>query len=71
MLLILTTTECIFDPDRMFVCSFGSSGTNEEQFNCPQGIAFNPANTNLYVSDHGNQRVMIFPTKFKGQKHLY
>ena len=55
----------------MFVQSFGSCGNNEEQFNCPQGIAFSP-NGNLYVSDYGNQRVMIFPTKFKlGQKHHY
>ena len=53
---------CVFDNTGMFVHSFGSYGNKEGQFNRPQGIAFSNNGT-LYISDYGNQRVMIFPTK--------
>ena len=62
----------IFDKTGKFVCSFGCNGYGEEQFNRPQGIALSRNGKNLYISDHGNQRVMIFSMKLKqGQKRHY
>ena len=47
-----------------FVCngtqlgSFGRQGNQQEEFNCPRGVAF--CNNNIIVSDTNNHRVQIF-----------
>ena len=50
----------IFDKIGNCICSFGSKGTNDDQFKFPRGIAIGP-NGNIYISDAGNNRVQIFP----------
>jgi DNA-binding beta-propeller fold protein YncE len=46
-----------------FSSSFGSSGTGNGQFNEPTGIAVNPINGNVVVSDEKNNRVQVFNEK--------
>jgi len=37
-----------------------ASGTGDNQFNAPRGVAVNPENQNYYVLDSGNQRVQQY-----------
>jgi RHS repeat-associated protein len=43
-------------------CRAGLSGTGNGQFKGPQGIAYSATNSDLYVSDGGNNRVEVFTT---------
>jgi len=49
----------ILGDDGKCVCSFGSNGVDEGQFNCPCWVAISP-HSKLYVSDRYNKRVQIF-----------
>lgn len=49
----------IFDPNGGFIGSFGSSGTNQAQFDNPFGIAVDAVG-NVFVSDVLNQRIQVF-----------
>jgi RHS repeat-associated protein len=46
-------------------CKAGLAGSGKGQLSAPQGIAFDPANEHLYVSDTGNDRVQDFTTAGK------
>lgn len=50
------------DSDRRFVkmFQFGSRGVNAGQFSHPRGIAVNPDNDYVYISDMKNNRIQIF-----------
>jgi len=50
----------IFDPSGTLVGTFGSYGTGNYQFDCPAGVAINPANGDIFVVDRCNQRVQVF-----------
>ena len=49
----------VFDGQDQLVRKFGSSGSGNGQFSCPQGLAFD-ANNDLYVSEYSNDRVQKF-----------
>ena len=57
-----TYNHCIsiFDTIGNCICCFGSKGSNDNQFKSPRGIAIG-SNGNIYVSDTGNNRILIFP----------
>jgi hypothetical protein len=48
-----------FDPNGVFLKSWGSRGTDAGQFNTPHSIAIDAAG-NVYVADQGNKRIQIF-----------
>ena len=56
-----TFNHCIsiFDMIGNCICCFGSKGSNDDQFKSPRGIAIGPYG-NIYLSDTGNNRVLIF-----------
>ncbi len=43
-----------------FTLSWGSYGTGDGQFAFPYGVAVDPSSGDVYVSDHGNDRVQKF-----------
>ena len=49
----------VFDPNGHCLTRFGSKGSGPEQFNSPSGIFIDQQGT-VYVSDSGNNRVLIF-----------
>ena len=49
----------VFDTKGTYVCCFGKRGSGEGEFHHPIGITAD-ANHTLYVSDHLNQRIMIY-----------
>ena len=49
-----------FSTAGVYLSKFGSSGSGNEQFNEPKGIATDPTTGNLYVVDSGNKRVQEF-----------
>ena len=49
----------VFTSDGVFVSSFGMKGSNIDQFNVPFGLGFDKKGF-LYVSDHGNDRLVIY-----------
>ncbi|HEY5195238.1 MAG TPA: 6-bladed beta-propeller [Solirubrobacteraceae bacterium] len=46
-----------FSPTGVLKATYGSQGTGEKQFIGPWGIAIDPRNNNVYVSDQANNRV--------------
>jgi len=50
----------IFDSSGTLVGTFGSYGAGNYQFDCPAGVAINPANGDIFVVDRCNQRVQVF-----------
>ena len=57
-----TTNHCIsrFDNTGNCLCFIGSEGSNNDEFKYPSAVAI-ASNGNIYVSDTGNKRVLIFP----------
>ena len=53
----------IFDKDGNYINIFGSKGSAIGPLQHPYGIAVN-ANGNIYVNDHNNERIQIFPTDY-------
>ena len=49
----------IFDGEDQLTRKFGSHGSGNGQFNCPEGVAFDNDN-HLYVADCENHRVQKF-----------
>lgn len=49
----------VFDPNGHYLTCFGSKGSGPGQFNLPSGIAVDKEGK-LYVSDTGNNRVVVF-----------
>ena len=54
------TNHCvyIFDGEDQLIRKFGSYGSGNGQFNCPEGVAFD--NDYLFVADSWNDRVQMF-----------
>ncbi|XP_065890021.1 tripartite motif-containing protein 2-like [Dysidea avara] len=48
-----------------FAYSFGQHGTEPGSFNCPQDLALNNSEDQLFISDHCNDRVQVFTPKGK------
>ena len=53
---------CVLNKSGKFVYNFGLCKSNKGhiQFNRPKGLAFSSNGRTLLVSDHGNQRIMLF-----------
>ena len=49
----------VFTSDSVFVSSFGSKGSNIDQFNNPHGLTFNREEL-LYVCDFSNDRLVVY-----------
>ena len=43
-------------------CQGGKSGTGKGQLSAPEGITYNPANGDIYVSDTRNNRIEVYTT---------
>lgn len=50
----------VFNPNGTYYRTFGSWGNDNNQFDCPAGVAINPANGTIFVSDKCNQRVQVY-----------
>ena len=50
---------CVLNKSGKYVYSFGNN-KGHVRFNRPQGVAFSSNGKTLLVSDHGNQRIMLF-----------
>ena len=50
----------VFDPDGGFVARWGFRGTTGGKFIFPHGLAFDPSNGTLLVTDSGNGRIQRF-----------
>ena len=52
----------IFTSDGTFITAIGSPGSEDGQFNRPEGVGVDPySNTGLvYVADTGNSRIQVF-----------
>ncbi|MCV0430498.1 MAG: fibronectin type III domain-containing protein [Nitrosopumilus sp.] len=62
---LVTGTTCPNGTDEVvdgvcFVKEFGTSGTDEGEFNDPAGLAYDSSNDLLYVADSDNNRIQIF-----------
>ena len=49
----------IFNSNGNFIRSFGRQGSNQGEFNCPYGIAFDK-DGKIFVADHSNNRMQVF-----------
>ncbi|MCB0199485.1 MAG: SMP-30/gluconolactonase/LRE family protein [Caldilineae bacterium] len=54
----------VFNPNGTYYRTFGSYGTGNDQFDCPAGVAINPANGYIYVSDKCNQRIQVYTSNW-------
>ncbi len=54
----------LFNADGTFNSTFGQYGQGPYQFNCPVGLAVNPANGDVAVADLCNQRVQVYTSKY-------
>ena len=50
---------CVFDVNGMFLFSFGSHGSGDECFDCPEDLCF-ASNGFLYITDVGNSRIFVY-----------
>jgi hypothetical protein len=50
----------VFNSAGTFISAFGSSGSNNGQFNFPRGVAIDRRNNNIIVSDTQNHRIQVF-----------
>ena len=62
---LVTGTTCPNGTDKVvngvcFVKEFGTSGTDEGEFDDPAGLAYDSADNLLYVADSDNNRIQIF-----------
>ncbi len=57
----------IFDADGNFITQFGSQGFDKGQMDEPVGIAIDPSNGDLFITDTWNQRVQEFSPSANGQ----
>ena len=48
-----------FTADGQFITAVGTEGSGSLEFDCMRGIAFNPSNNQIYVSDRDNHRIQI------------
>lgn len=55
-----------YTPEGKFVTSFGKAGIYEGELAAPEGIAYDPKNNRIVVSDEGNYRVQSFALKDLG-----
>ena len=55
-----TASRSSTPPLVLTVTTWGSAGSGQSQFNCPQGVAVSPVNGDLYVADRCNNRVQVF-----------
>jgi DNA-binding beta-propeller fold protein YncE len=49
-----------FDSNGNFITKWGSTGTGDGQFYCPNDITIDSSNGYVYVTDSGNHRIQIF-----------
>jgi DNA-binding beta-propeller fold protein YncE len=49
-----------YDANGNYIMTIGTRGTANQQFQFPQGVAFDPTNGNLLVADAGNNRIQRF-----------
>lgn len=58
----------VFNRDGHLLHTFGTEGSNHDQFNNPHGITICPLNNDIYICDHDNLRIQIYESnnfKFK------
>ena len=48
-----------YSPEGLLLASVGTSGRDQLQFSQPWGIAINPKNDKIYVTDYGNKRIQV------------
>jgi DNA-binding beta-propeller fold protein YncE len=56
----------VFTTDGAYVTRWGTRGTNDGQLQFPQGVAFDPTDGSLLVSDSGNNRIERFAIDSNG-----
>ncbi|MCF8145711.1 MAG: hypothetical protein K9N21_17510 [Deltaproteobacteria bacterium] len=49
-----------YTSEGVFLAEFGSWGTNPGQMRDPEGITVDPTSEKVYVTDYGNNRVLVF-----------
>ena len=54
----------VYDLNGTFLNQIGTPGNEEGQFKSPHGITINESNGDIFVCDHGNNRVQIFSKDF-------
>ena len=54
----------VYDLNVTFLKQIGTPGNGEGQLNSPYGIAINELNRDIFVCDHGNNRIQIFSKYF-------
>ena len=55
----------VYRLDGKFVCSIGSRGSGELQFNCPCGLSTDDYNNDIYICDRNNHRTQIISENFQ------